>query len=322
MGGSMAEDTILSIHDAILSNLKKLSVEQSILEELRIYELYDVARAMADVSAQLLDDGLDVCEMLQLLSESIELGEYSVSGDTAPTFRRLVEQNHLYVAKGDRTALVELYITLCRELERAPDERDFLPELDSDETFTYVRNSLSDEAYDVFSQDFDDPKVRYSHNFRDAASAVSSGEVTYCLLPLEERGGVRLHTVSELIFRNDFKINSVIPVFGVDGNVDMKYALVSKSFTVPKREEDDDTYLEIRLGVSIDSPLAELFSAVEHFGMSVYRVNTVTFDTEGERETYLSVVIKSSEGDFTPILTYMTLFLRDFVPVGIYKNLE
>ncbi len=56
--------------------------------------------------------------------------------------------------------------------------------------------------------------------------------------------------------------------------------------------------------------------------MSIYRVNTLTFETEGESETYFSVVIKGTEGDFTPILAYMTLFLRDFVPVGIYKNLE
>ena len=91
---------------------------------------------------------------------------------------------------------------------------------------------------------------------------------------------------------------------------------------MPEREEDDDMYLEIRLGIDPDAPISELFGAVDRFGMSVYRVNTLTFDSEGERETYLSVVIKGGEGDFTSILTYMTLFLRDYVPVGIYKNLE
>ena len=318
----MAEDTIFSIHSAILSNLKKLSLEQSVLEELRVYELHDVALAMAEVSAQLSRDGLDVCEILLLLSESLDLGEYSVSDNIPSLFRRIVEQKHLDIPKGDRASLTELYLMQCRECSLEVVESDFLPGSQGPQTFTYVRNSFSDEAYDVFSQDFDDPKVRYSQNFKDAAAAVSSGEVTYCLLPLEERGGVRLHTVSELIFRNDFKINAVIPVFGPDGNADMKYALVSKNFAVPEREEDDDMYLEIRLGVSGDAPTSEIFCAVDYFGMSVYRVNTLTFDTEGERETYLSVVIKGGESDFAPILTYMTLFLRDFVPVGIYKNLE
>ena len=318
----MAEDTIFSIHEAVLSNMKKLSKEQSILEQLRVYEIYDVALAMSDATVALYDDGLDACEILSFLSESLDLGEYPLADETSDCYKHLVEKTHFNLKKGDRTALTELYLELCAKHAHPVKEEDFLHGTPGAQTFTYVRNSFSDEAYDVFSQDFDDPTVRYSKSFKEAAASVSSGEVTYCLLPLEERGGVRLHTVSELIFRNDFKINSVIPVFGVDGNADMKYALVSKNFTVPKREEDDDTYLEIRLGVSTDSPLSELLGAVDYFGMSVYRVNTLTFDTEGERETYLSVVIKGGEGDFTPILTYMTLFLRDFVPVGIYKNLE
>lgn len=318
----MAEDTIFSIHETVLSNMKKLSEEQSILEELRVYELHDIAIAMAQTSAELYEEGLNAYEILSLLSESLDLGEYPLSGETADCYKHLVEKTHFNVQRSDRIALTELYLELVAKRFHPLTEGDFLPGTERGESFTYVRNSFSDEAYDVFSQDFDDPKVRYSKSFKEAAASVASGEVTYCLLPLEERGGVRLHTVSELIFRNDFKINSVIPVFGVDGNADIKYALVSKSFTVPERKEDDDMYLEIRLGVNTDSMLSEIFSAVDSFGMSVYRVNTLTFDTEGERETYLSVVIKGGKEDFTPVLTYMTLFLRDFVPVGIYKNLE
>ena len=77
-----------------------------------------------------------------------------------------------------------------------------------------------------------------------------------------------------------------------------------------------------RIGAGGDTTLAEIFGAVEHFGLSVYRVNTVTFETEGEEETYFSVVVKDCGVSFAPLLTYFALFLRDFVPVGIYKNLE
>jgi hypothetical protein len=122
-----------------------------------------------------------------------------------------------------------------------------------------------------------------------------------------------------------FIVSGMLPlkaVFGPDGNADVKYALVSKSFTVPERKADDDLYLELRIGAGGSTALTELLSAADYFDMSIYRVNTLTFETEGESETYFSVVIKGTEGDFTPILAYMTLFLRDFVPVGIYKNLE
>ena len=318
----MSEDMIFPVSEAVLSNLERLSREESIIGEQRMLELYDIALPAVKVSAQLLDDGLESYEMLSVISEGLAFGDYSVSDDTSPEYRARITKSLDTLSRMDKALFTELYAEGLANLGRPITERDLLPTFSGAETFTYVRNSFSDEAYDVFSQDFNDPKVRYSKSFKDSAQAVSTGDVTYCLLPLEEKGGARLPTVSEIIFRNDFKINSVIPVFGPDGNADMKYALVSRSFTIPKRMKDDDLYLEIRIGATGDSTLAEVFSAVDYFGMSIYRINTVTFDTEGESETFFSVVIKSSQSDFTPILTYLTLFVRDFVPVGIYKNLE
>ena len=318
----MSEDMTFSVRDAVLSNLERLSREQSIISEQRMLELYDIALPMVDTSIALLNDGLESYEMLSVLSDGIATLEYPLSDDTTPELRGLVEKNLSYLVYSDREMLTEIYLQILAERGYSITESDFLPSVDSAETFTYVRNGFSDEAYDVFSQDFDDPKVRYSSTFKECSQAVSSGDVTYCLLPLEEKGGSRLPTVSEIIFRNDFKINSVIPVFGPDGNADLKYALVSKSFTVPERLRDDDLYLEIRIGVTDESPLTEVLGAVKHFGMSVYRVNTVVFDTEGDEETYFSVVIKDCGNSFEPLLSYLTLFLRDFVPVGIYKNLE
>ena len=318
----MSEDMIFSVREAVLSNLERLSREHSVIGEQRLLELYDIALPMVKASAELLDDGLESYEMLSVLSEGLTFGDYSVSDDTTPEHRALVSKSLNTLSRSDKALFTELYLKGLYDLGRNMTESDFLPSSLRPETFTYVRNSFSDEAYDVFSQDFSDPTVRYSATFKECARAVSADEVTYCLLPLEEKGGVRLPTVSEIIFRNDFKVNSVIPVFGPDGNADMKYALVSKNFTVPGRMKDDDLYLEIRIGADGDSTLAEVFGAVDHFGMSIYRINTVTFDTEGESETYFSIVIKDGGGSFAPILTYLTLFLRDFVPVGIYKNLE
>lgn len=318
----MFEDVIVSVREAVLSNLERLSREQSIISEQRLLELSDIALPMADTSVELLNDGLECYEMLSVLSDEVADFEYPISEDTTPDYRIHVKKSLDDLVYSDREMLTDLYLSSLANMGYRITERDFLPSILGQETFTYVRNRFSDEAYDVFSQDFIDPKVKYSQTFKDCAQAVSSGNVTYCLLPLEEKGGVRLPTVSEIIFRNDFKINSVIPVFGPDGNADMKYALVSKSFTVPERKKDDDLYLEIRIGTTDDPPLLEVFGAVKHFGMSVYRVNTVTFDTEGEEETYFSIVIKDEGNTFAPLLTYFTLFIRDFVPVGIYKNLE
>ena len=318
----MSEDMIFPIHDAVLSNLEKLARDHSIISEQRMLELFDIAFPMADATLDLFDSGLEVYESLSTLSEVLTFGDYTISDSNTPAYHSLIKKGVGTLKHTDRAYLTEIYIKALADRGRKLTESDFLPTSHLPETFTYVRNSFSDEAYDVFSQDFEDPKVRYSQSFKECATSVSAGDVSYCLFPLEERGGARLPTVAEIIFRNDFKINSVIPVFGPDGNADIKYALVSRSFTVPKKESDDDIYLEIRMGVDAGSSLSELLFAVDYFGMSIYRVNTVTFDTEGESETYFSIVIKDCGNSFASLLTYFTLFVRDFVPVGIYKNLE
>ena len=133
----------------------------------------------------------------------------------------------------------------------------------------------------------------------------------------------RRRYLSEIIYRNDFKINSVTPVFGPDGNADMKYALVSKNFTVPMKQAGDDRYLEIRIGTSGNGiSLSELLVAIEYFSMSVYRINTSVFNADTAPEVNYSVVIRDGEAGFVRLLTYLTLFSEDFVPIGIYKNLE
>ena len=187
---------------------------------------------------------------------------------------------------------------------------------------TYVKNALADEAYDVFSQQLSDPRVKYSSTLNDAVRLVSSGEAEYALLPLEERGGARLASVAELLFREDLKINSVTPVFGFEGLADMKYALVSKHFTIPEILPDDDRYLEIRLRADSSVSASELFSAAESLGAFPYRINTLTFDTEDGAYQYYSVVFRDDGKDFTSLLVYLTLFSGAYTPVGIYKNLE
>ena len=102
----------------------------------------------------------------------------------------------------------------------------------------------------------------------------------------------------------------------------MKYALVSNHFTVPKFVADDDRYLEIRLRADLSIPLSELFSAADTLGLSLYRVNTIYFDTEDGAIAHYSIVFRDEGKDFSALLVYLTLFSGAYTPVGIYKNLE
>lgn len=139
--------------------------------------------------------------------------------------------------------------------------------------------------------------------------------------PFEERG-TRIPSVEELIFRGDYKINSVISVFGLDGNAEMKYALVSKNIYFCEYSFDDDRYFEIKVPFDSEGALSSIVTCAEEFNVKIHRVNTLSFKTEDGDKNYFSVVLKSEGNDFTRLLMYLVLFLPEYIPVGIYKNLE
>jgi hypothetical protein len=140
-------------------------------------------------------------------------------------------------------------------------EADFLRDGEGDRSIVYVKNRLSDEAYDVFADMISDVTVSYVESFKEAALAVAEGKSEYCILPLEEKGGARLASIAAILFSSDLKIASVTPVFGFDGSADVKYALISKHFSIPDIDFGDDRYLEIRLNAESSLPLSHLFSA-------------------------------------------------------------
>ena len=305
-----------------LSNLRELSKRQSTLEEQRICEIYELSRFAAEIFSQMAGDGYGTYEILSYISEGLPR-EYSSfhSGVLSENTERLLR----YAAsleRSDRVIFCQLLIDKIREKGFSLTESAFLNSDHKNQKIAYVKNSFSDEAYDVFSQDLSAPRLTYVKTFKDAVKMVNRGECEYCLLPLEEKGGARVSTVVEMIFKDDLKINALTPVFGLDGVADIKYALLSKSCTIPKIYEDDDRYLEILLPVCEGISPTELLTASASYGASIYRVSSTRFDEDGEPREYYSVVFRDEGADFAPLLTYLTLYFGSFIPVGIYKNLE
>ncbi len=316
-------DEFVIVPDSVnAKNLNRLTNDYCTILEQRTLEICDIAQAMLDYAINLRQRGVETNEILSLLLTGFSLGEYPVS-DLISAENKMFVYSSLSLIEGfDRVALCREFVRIARESEFPIAERDFLPTGEREESVVYVKNALSDEAYTVFAEGFSKPRVAYSVSIRDSVLAVSSGENGYCLLPFEENGGVRLHTVAELIYRNDLKINGVTPVFGLDGNAELKYALLSKYFTVPRRGEDDERYLELRLGEDSFSHLAQLLSSLPLFGMSLYRIDTVSFFSDGEGERFIDLLIREENGSFVDLFVYLALFVSDFTPVGMYLNLE
>lgn len=300
-------------------NVLSIAKKQSLLEERRICELSETARYAAEYLLALSDGGMPPMDALSLLS----LGE-----ENAVIHEGALSQAMPYLdlhAKSlsslDKAVFVSLLAEHLAERGLCPKESDFLPSASAKEIFTYVKNLYADEAYDVFAQSFEDPRLFYSESLRDAVAAVEDGRAGYCLLPLEEKGGIRLASVSQMLYRSDLRIASVTPVYGYGEETGLTYALISRGFCIPPVEGEDDRYLELRL-LKETCPLSELLMAAEIFGARVYRIQTLQLESGTEQKSFYSVVLCSEGRDFVLLLMYLFTFVKDFAPIGIYSNLE
>ncbi len=317
----MLTEEYFSPSEAVLLNIKKLSEKQSMLCEQRICEIAELAADAVNFSEGLLEVGVDIFAGLSLIADGYPDFSFDPPGNSLDINRKRLKLMLSGMSMIDKAHFADIYTELLLKSNRSIKESDFLPSRISVETFVYVKNLYADEAYDVFSQDFNDPRVKYAWDFREAVRMVADGEVTYCILPLEEKGA-RLSSIAELLYRAELKINSVIPVYGMDAEADIKYALVSRHFTAPMRDKDDDRYLEIRIPSNSRLSISDILVVSESYGAKVYRVNTLTFDTGEAKREYYSVVFSGEDVDFTTLLVFLTLFVPEYTAVGIYKNLE
>lgn len=317
----MSEELLFDFEEKIFTNLSSLTLSQSELEERRICELSELAYEAAERSVNLFSSGMGVFDILSVISESVSIPVGKVHDGAMNILQKPLSHYLETLSSLDKAVFSSLLVKRLAERGIKITEQDFLSASKNDETFVYVKNPYADEAYDVFSQEFDNPTVRYCKDFKEGLSMVGQGAVGYCLLPLEDSGS-RIKSVQELIFKGDFKISAVTPVFGFDGNADMKYCLVSKNYFYPEFDEDDDRYLELRLSKDRDTPLSDLLLVAESFGLDIFRVNSVDFVTDDGERAYYSVLIKNSDRDFLPLLIYILLFTHECTPLGIYKNLE
>lgn len=310
------EDLGFYFPDTLTENLGITAKKISRLNEERICELSALAALLVDFYTEMLEEGLEAQDVLALLADGFATGfkQGEPHADSLPeNLDRLYKALSL-LHTSDKAALCELILENAhrRGVDFSLDM--LLSDKLSGVDVIYAKNALSDEAFDVFAEQNPTLRIKYAKSLRESAAAVASGDASYCLLPLEEAGN-RISATASLIIEYDLKINGVTSVFGLDGNSDMKYALLSLSFSVPPMRKDDDVYLEIRLEEGVE--LYELLDASKIYGYEIYSVSTVKL----KKPCYLLVLKDCGEG-FLPLILYMTLFLGAYTPVGIYKNLE
>lgn len=311
---------VFDISNVSISNLNAIAKDESKEFEMRLCELSFFAENTAMQIKNLISEGMSVTDALALLSSEITFSEGDIDSGVIDESERSVRAFLGMIALQDRANFAVLLRQKLSNIGVDVSERDFLTEIITDETFVYVKSALADEAFDVFSQEYDDPRIVYAENFKKACFDVADKRTGYCILPFEERSSVRIPSIAKLVSDLDLKIVAITPVFGFEGNADMKYALISRSFKIPERDELTDRYFEITVPKSALS-LHELLCASEIFGDSVYKIETSLVGDDVENSFY-TIIFKDGGESFVDLLVYLSLFAEEYVPTGIYKNIE
>ena len=310
---------------AMLENfaeLNKHAQEQSVL---RLCEVADYASDLSAALLSLLQMDVAPPDALLLLKDSAktlfsELFEMP-SCEYAQRHEILWQARRLSFA--DSALLAKLFLERLVSKGVRLREEDFVLTEDVLPIYAYVKNAFADEAYEVITENLPDARVCYVNSFAEGARLLLSGEVGYCLFPIEENGDMRLPTVEGLLTVHKLCIQRILPVFGLDGLAELKYALVSRGVHVEPYQKDDDRYFEFHLEISDDSPeLSDLLSAIALFGLSLFRIHTVAYEGDVQTGSSYTLVVRSQGEDFLPLIVYLALFFESYRIIGIYKNLE
>lgn len=311
---------VFNIVTTSLSNLDAIADGMSKGFELRLCEMSFFAERIARQIKDLISEGMNIGEAFAILSEELDFAVHELPHDVIDVTESGVRGFLKILNSSDKINFAVLLREKLSELDIIVKESDFLHESSPFESFIYVKNSLADEAFDVFSQEFSDPRIAYADSFKEACIAVSDKKYGYCILPFEEKSAVRIPSIAKLVSDLDLKIVAITPVFGFEGNADMKYALIGRDFKIPECDELTDRYFEI--SIPKDSVnFAELLLASQLFGTEVYKVGTAFSGSENEK-TFYSVIFKLCGKTFVDLLVYLSLFADEYIPAGIYKNIE
>ena len=317
----MSEELFIAPEVNTEKNLAFLTKKTSELAEASLLELRELADTLCERLLSIKDEALGVYEMLQLISDGTVLSSRELHQDALDCNKQTLLSAVSLIEEEHKAAFT---LVLLESLLRSGfnvSEHSFLSEVKPSELVTYVKNIFSDEAFDVFSIELTDARVKYAENIKAAVRSLLDSDVGYAILPIEE-GGSRIHTIDELIYQNDLRIVAITPVFGQGADTDLKYALVSRALVIENYTDGDDRYIEIRVSKCKTKVLLGILIAAELFSLDVYRMGTVSFGKGDAHEDFYSLILKSEGSDFVGILTYLTLFTDDFTVVGMYKNLE
>ncbi len=271
------------------------------------------------------------CERTSLLADSLSdksesdyTSLYERYADDQPDMSDVIDENKEYikgifnkVASYDRIKLAELLSKKGNKtlaLESAM-EQDEIAKV------VYLKNSLADIAYSVFSRVIKNARVVYAESFSEVCEEVYYSRVPYCILPLENSDDGRMAGFANLIRKYDLKI---VMTCNVESAVEKvtKFALLKRELSVlecPKSTNDGD-YLEMEIKLGTKCSLHDVLEAANLFGYKLCKIDSFPLQYS-EKEYYFNVVFEG-KGNVNGFICWLEFEVQRYDVIGIYTHLK
>jgi hypothetical protein len=304
-----------------LSNLKRLELELTEILEKRLAHLTELSDAI-------ISDGEDLDVIKSIL--------LSIKSDGAAEVGSIIEENKdIADDVFSRLSLIERLTVLKEVFTKLNFDRKNLDVVfgKSDESIpasaaeriAYLRNSYNDVAYIQFSSLFTSPRAAYFNNVTDVCESVYNGECEYCILPVETSNSGKLLSFYELILKYGFKITAVYDLYGDDGKEYTRYALLGKRLMINNQGLKHKTrkrYLEFIMTESDTQSLGNIMSAVGFCSMKLRRIDTLSFNTNGDtKNSLLCPVFRVDGSDIKTFIAFLAIDCPDYTPIGLYMQI-
>lgn len=234
-------------------------------------------------------------------------GGYALSEEASDSYRPYLTASLSVLSVLDRASLAAALAAYPTAQGMVPTAETLLSCRRLPGRCAYLRNPLSDEAYDLLTAELEVPTAMYVGDMEEACEAVTLGEADYCILPLSASDGSRAGSVLRLARGHRLVASSVCRLF--DGeDVPIRFALFG---TAPRGGVTGVPVLSLSFLNLTGAGLAALVDAAACLGAEVTRAHA---DGGGE--------MTLRGGDITAFLVYLCLFAPDFRVDGYYSEDE
>lgn len=182
----------------------------------------------------------------------------------------------------------------------------------SDKRVLFVKNAYADLAFSGFSTLLPIARPLLRPSFRAVCDDLENELGDYAILPLFS-GGKELPGVSSLLFEYGFSIVSLIRPATEEEEPPVFALLARKPLTL-----SEPRFFSFRFFPKAGEDATALFFALDRIGLTVKEIETIpTATLPGFRMT-----VMGDEKKFVFLLTYLTLFLKDFSTFGFYSEVK